>query len=490
VRPTARSGDGDPAAVPATVPATVAAACWPAQRVRDAVRESNSELLDQVHGRLAAAGAGEAAGPVADLRDAIASAGAAAGATLVDPRLGRWLKLVSCLVDRDAPRLLPPGVLRGACLDAGAFAAGVRAACAPDRAAATRVRVGADGVVRLYGTGRALRLPLSLAGSVVLVGGHADRPVAVDAGGTELRAVVDTEWTPLPGLVAPVGADLGALEAVPVLDELLLDGPPVVVLEQEQGGPPSPGIAVVGSGAPAEARVAHVLAAVANLRLAAAGGADGPFHGSGSAVRTTPGSSRWRAGWTGAGGRWRAATAPAGSLDASSQDLRDVLTELGCTAGAVEINVLGRRNQRADPTFDNLSLLSIQEPERYRGVIARVLWAPECDARTLLLGHHAYIEQEMCSAASTYAKLIVRHPHAIDLWRDFVFALRHLGSPRPCDTWLRRPDEVVARAVACAPDPEPLTRLVSLSDRGRTGPPAQRFPLGLLEWIGCDLDNR
>jgi hypothetical protein len=194
----------------------------------------------------------------------------------------------------------------------------------------------------------------------------------------------------------------------------------------------------------------------------------------------------WRDTWAAVGGRVRPSRVVVTRMTPVSAKVRDLLGELGAADG-IEVNLLADRRQRKDSTIDHLSLMSVREPRRYRRFVARLAAAPGCLVRDLLLAHRAYVDNDMAAAAAGYARLLVRVPHDIDLWRDFAFALRHLGRPDLCETWLFHEDEVVSRAVGCAPDPRP----VALLGHGRLdAPAAQRFLVGLLEWVSHDLDRR
>ena len=108
---------------------------------------------------------------------------------------------------------------------------------------------------------------------------------------------------------------------------------------------------------------------------------------------------------------------------------------------------------------------------------------PRCLAEEILLSHQAYVEERFSEAAAGYAALLLRLPSDIDLWRDFAFALRHLGATEPCETVLFRLTEVVQRAEECEPDLAVLDLLRSPSSRWRSAPPAVRHMTGLIEWV-------
>jgi hypothetical protein len=144
---------------------------------------------------------------------------------------------------------------------------------------------------------------------------------------------------------------------------------------------------------------------------------------------------------------------------------------------------------RADPSIDHLSLMSVRAPARYSALVARIEAAPGCPARDLLLGHRAYVQGRFLTAATAYAALLDRHPHDVDLWRDLAFALRHLGAPGLCETWVFHSREVLARAIACQPQATPFDRLLPLTAPRWQGQEAMRFATGVLAWVRHDLDH-
>jgi hypothetical protein len=206
-----------------------------------------------------------------------------------------------------------------------------------------------------------------------------------------------------------------------------------------------------------------------------------------------PGRSRahpdWYASWLRAGGRPGDPGVSTRRFEAGASGLSPVLEELGCPSG-IEVNVLDDQRLRADPSIDHLSLMSVREPARYAALVGRIDAARDCDARQLLRGHCAYVQQQFVTAVTAYAALLARHPHDADLWRDLTFALRHLGAPDLAETWVFHPQEVIARATACHPQAAPFDQLLPFAPPRWNGQETTRFTIGVLEWVRHDLDHR
>lgn len=442
---------------------------------------------------------------------ALSAAGDSADPILVDPRTTRWLATLVRLVERGVPELLPDGAFRATCLTAGQFAAAARILDPEQAATATTVRIDGRGSVELCGTGIVIEFPRRCVGISVTV-----------AGGQEVQAVTGThparlvhESRPVPGFTHV--EDIAAIDGTAAV--LIDGGSPVVVLEQgpvDLIAPATPGLAVVPEDASPGVRLAHVVAAARHLEFVAhdpgtadvarlhalreclvlldeIDGLDTVNAAIAAADRTDAATpprtfADWRLHWHRAGGTWLRDDARATALPMTPSDT-EVLASLGCPHG-IEINVAAAGRLRADPTMDHLSLLSVRDPDRYRLLSGELTALPGSASRDLLLAHKSYVDGDVCAAAGSYAELLVRYPYDFDLWRDFTFAIRHLGWPEPGETWLFHPDEVVERATACAPDPDVLGRIAHLSDRCDTGSSAQRFLIGLLEWVAHDHDDR
>jgi hypothetical protein len=207
---------------------------------------------------------------------------------------------------------------------------------------------------------------------------------------------------------------------------------------------------------------------------AAAGPAGGP---------PSRNAQAWRAAWAKAGGTFRGPGRGPARLTASDPDLALLITELGGGDG-IEVNsIVGRA--RADPTIDQLSLVRARDPERYAALVGRLAVPARCPAEEVLLSHRAYIEERFPAAAMGYAGLLLRLPGDIDLWRDFAFALRHLGGTVLCETVLFRLAEVVERAEECEPDLAVLGRLSPCSSPWPGAPRTVRQLAGLIEWVSA-----
>ena len=196
----------------------------------------------------------------------------------------------------------------------------------------------------------------------------------------------------------------------------------------------------------------------------------------------------WRARWQSAGGRWRP-DGPRETVVPAVPELGDLLARLGAPRG-VEINTLAGERARADQTMDHLSLMSAREPGFFAVIAGQLNSLPACPARSLLAGHVAYIGEQFSLAASTYAELLAGLPHDIDLWRDFAFALRHLGQVELNELALFRLPEVVERACECRLALGPLEVLRAEPERWRSAPAPARLLAGLLEWMRIDSDHR
>lgn len=212
---------------------------------------------------------------------------------------------------------------------------------------------------------------------------------------------------------------------------------------------------------------------------------------------TAPGPSRdrrrlaptWQARWRSAGGQTRPDGPAALALPIGSACLADLLAQLGAPYG-VEINTLTDGRTRADQTIDHLSLMSARDPERFAAIVGQLELLPPDPTRDLLASHVAYIREQFEAAARAYARLLAEFPYDIDLWRDFAFALRHLGEVDLNEVALFRLPDVVERACACQLELGPLDVLRAEPDRWRSAPEHVRLLVGLLEWMRDDPDHR
>ena len=197
----------------------------------------------------------------------------------------------------------------------------------------------------------------------------------------------------------------------------------------------------------------------------------------------------WRASWVKAGGTFRCDWPRLEFLPADSPGLGEVLRELG-GKGGITVNTLAAGRPRADRTIDQLSLCWARDPEGYAGLVKRLAVPATCLAGEIVLGHQAYVEERFPAAAAGYANVLLRLPHDIDLWRDFAFALRHLGATELCETLIFRLADVVERAEACVMDVAVLGRLSPSRQSWDGFPDPVRQLTGLLEWVNSDLNHR
>jgi hypothetical protein len=212
---------------------------------------------------------------VAELRDALTTAGSTATAVLLDPRFGRWCADMTSLIERDAPSLLPAGQFNAACRDASAFTLAARflhaqAGLGNGGAQDTTVRVDHDGRVRVPGTGWVLIPGLRRAGLDITITVFDGR--FAGEGPTASEPDTEQEVLALPGLVVAEGdpVDLAMCAAEP----LMASGPAAVVIERGLDDlriPGVPGLARVPARANRDLRARHALAAAAHLRAVAHG---------------------------------------------------------------------------------------------------------------------------------------------------------------------------------------------------------------------------
>ncbi len=213
-----------------------------------------------------------------------------------------------------------------------------------------------------------------------------------------------------------------------------------------------------------------------------------PQRQAGTSRRHTP-RVAWHTQWQSAGGRFREPTAGTDRRTLPGADLSGLLAELG-SPGGVEINTLADERARADSTIDHLSLMYARDPERFAAFAVQIETLPRHATRDLLAGHMAYIREQFDYAAAAYAGLLARFPEDIDLWRDFAFALRHLGEVRLNEVAMFRLSDVVERASTCHLELRPLDGVRVEPERWRSAAMAVRLLVGLLEWVSHDPDHR
>jgi hypothetical protein len=207
--------------------------------------------------------------------------------------------------------------------------------------------------------------------------------------------------------------------------------------------------------------------------------------------RNTTTSIVWRTQWQSAGGRFREPLPGAGRRALPGADLSGLLKQLG-SPDDVPVNTLADEQARADPTIDHLSLMHAREPERFAELAGQIerLPLPLSVAGQLLTGHVAYIRERFDLAVAAYAELLGQLPEDIDLWRDFAFALRHLGEVRLNEVAIFRLKDVVERASACHLELGSLDGVRAEPDGWQSAAIPVRLHVGLLEWVGHDPDYR
>src|SRR5207249_1058992 len=136
---------------------------------------------------------------------------------------------------------------------------------------------------------------------------------------------------------------------------------------------------------------------------------------------------------------------PGGSSDlitygASGHSLQAICQQLNIPDG-VAVNRIADMQGRRDPTLDFLSLESVRNPERYQHLAGQIEHSETTSAplQQLLEGHIAYIDGSYARAACCYAHCIQVTPDNLDVWRDFAFALRHLGLKSETNAFLFHP---------------------------------------------------
>ncbi len=134
-------------------------------------------------------------------------------------------------------------------------------------------------------------------------------------------------------------------------------------------------------------------------------------------------------------------------FEALNEQLELICNECGISGG-IELNRLEDAQVRRDPILDFLSRESVRNPQRFEQIAEQISKAGSSDAplQQLLEGHVVYIRGEYIVAANRYASCISAAPDNIDTWRDFVFALRHLGLIQEANSFLFHPQIVITAA--------------------------------------------
>jgi HEXXH motif-containing protein len=145
------------------------------------------------------------------------------------------------------------------------------------------------------------------------------------------------------------------------------------------------------------------------------------------------------------------------------------LKQLGQEFGAPEgilINRLDQAHERRDHSLDHLSLLSVREPEQFEKIAVQVATNTTSTdpLQRLFEGHIAYVRGDYSAAARKYAEWITIAPYNIDAWRDFVFALRHMGLKTEANVVLFHPELVVQFAEQAVPEVDRLRMLMREDD--------------------------
>lgn len=185
--------------------------------------------------------------------------------------------------------------------------------------------------------------------------------------------------------------------------------------------------------------------------------------------------------WTAAGGADR--VIPSARFLMPMGASQSMWTTLGMD-GPLEVNRVADRLPRRDLSFDMLARLSVVAPDRFHE-IAAMLPSDDSDdiLAELMRGHIAYISGSYEDAARCYDRCLDTVPGNLDMWRDFAFAVRHLGMRFECDVFLFRSDLAVGFAEGHVLDPEVFQRL-GISPTGEVADELQTSHLHLLRWIG------
>lgn len=152
--------------------------------------------------------------------------------------------------------------------------------------------------------------------------------------------------------------------------------------------------------------------------------------------------------------------------------------------GTIPANRPAMRTLRADQTFDHLSLMSVLDPDRFDDIVAA---AERDQSRTgrRLAAHGSYIARRFDDAADRYAALLLDDPADLDLWRDVVWALRHIGLEATSFRWVLHRELVTSAASSLCWTQGPAGPLALDADT-----PPRRRVIDFLEWVWSDLDRR
>ena len=350
-----------------------------------------------------------------------------ADAVLADPWTDHWIAIAVRLVDREGLALLPDGQVTAHFAAATNLVAALRIGRAP-----IHVRIDEHGLGHLPGTGAVLRAGPPFVGQSVELGWVAEAP-----------APPDPTW---PAVAACV--------------ELPTDGS--LVLEASDADRGDGRVAGCGEDVDERSDQAHA-----------------------SETLTDQVPPRLIQRWLDEGG---AMAGPPTSVEpAPPSRLLLALLEASAISAIVHPNRLGGPKIREDASFDQLSLLSVRQPDAFAALMDAASEGDDPVTRRVR-GHGAYISRRYLEAADLYAGLLIESPGDTDRWRDLCWSLRHAGREEVVRTWVLHPAEVVGLAEAVE------WRLVSPRPAGLPTQPAQSTPLTLtlelLEWIADDLRTR
>ena len=418
----------------------------PAPRTEVSTAEVSISTLEWLRRALASAGH-DGAVVLAAVMESLASV-PHADAVLADPWTDHWIATAVRLVDRDGLALLPDGQVRAHFAAANNLVAALRIGRAP-----IHVRIDEHGLGHLPGTGAVVRAGLSFVGRSVELGWVSEVP-----------APPDPTW---PAVAACV--------------QLPTDGS--LVLEASGYGTKSflPHLEASGDGDRSDERVADC-------------GGDVDEQSDQAQAPETPADQvpprlapRLTQRWLDEGGAMADHPTSVEPAPPPPPQLLLALLEASAISAIVHPNRLGGPKIREDASFDQLSLLSVRQPDAFAALMDAASEGDDPVTRRVR-GHGAYISRRYLEAADLYAGLLIESPGDTDRWRDLCWSLRHAGREEVVRTWVLHPAEVVGLAEAVE------WRLVSSRPAGLPTQHAQTTPLTLtlelLEWIADDLRTR
>ena len=405
----------------------------PAPRTEVSTAEVSISTLEWLRRALASAGH-DGAVVLAAVMESLASV-PHADAVLADPWTDHWIATAVRLVDRDGLALLPDGQVRAHFAAANNLVAALRIGRAP-----IHVRIDEHGLGHLPGTGAVVRAGLSFVGRSVELGWVSEVPAPPDPTWPAVAACVQL---PTDGSLVLEASGDGDRS-----DERVADCGGDVDEQSDQAQAPE---------TPAD-QVPPRLAPRLTQRWLDEGGAmaDHP-----TSVEPAP--------------------------PPPPPQLLLALLEASAISAIVHPNRLGGPKIREDASFDQLSLLSVRQPDAFAALMDAASEGDDPVTRRVR-GHGAYISRRYLEAADLYAGLLIESPGDTDRWRDLCWSLRHAGREEVVRTWVLHPAEVVGLAEAVE------WRLVSSRPAGLPTQHAQTTPLTLtlelLEWIADDLRTR